>query len=396
MPFRSAASKRVGMEVSIAIAEAVKLCDVDVISAYPITPQTHIVEHLSELVANGELDAEFIPVESEHTAMSVAVGASATGARVYTATSAQGLALMHEILFIASSMRLPMVMTVANRAMSAPISIWNDHSDIMAERDIAWIQTFAINGQEAYDLTFHAFRVSEDERVQLPVVVNIDGFTLSHVIEPIGITDKETVDKYLPPRKPIFTLHPDHPVTMGPVGIPEVYTEARRQLEVAVLNSKEIIIEAWKGFAQIFGREYHPIETYKTKDAEVIFVTMGSVSETAMLAVDLLREKGEKVGLVYIRLWRPFPHEEFYEAIKKAKALAVLDRAISYGASAGPVYTEIRSSLFDKRKRPAVYGFVAGLGGRDIPAERFFEMLDVVKSEKPEGPQYLHLDVKED
>ncbi len=390
--------KRVGMEVSIAIAEAVKLCDVDVISAYPITPQTHIVEHLSELVANGELDAEFIPVESEHTAMSVAVGASASGARVYTATAAQGLALMHEILFIASSMRLPIVMTVANRALSAPISIWNDHSDIMAERDIAWIQTFAINGQEAYDLTFHAFKVAEDERVQLPVVVNIDGFTLSHVIEPIELTEKELVDKYLPPRKTILTLHPDKPVTMGPVGIPEVYTEARRQLEVALLNSKAVVIEAWKDFAKVFGREYHPIEKYRTEDAEVIFITMGSITETAMQAVDKLRDKGERVGLVYIRLWRPFPHDEFYNAIKQAKAIAVLDRAISYGANAGPVYTEIRSSLYDRRKRPAIYGFVAGLGGRDISAERFFEMFEVIKSGKmPEGPtQYLHLDVKED
>jgi len=390
--------KRVGIEVSIGIAEAVKLCDVDVISAYPITPQTHIVEHLSELVANGELDAEFIPVESEHTAISVGAGASATGARVYTATSSQGLALMHEILFIVSSMRLPIVMTVANRALSAPINIWNDHSDIMAERDIGWIQTFAINGQEAYDLTFHAFRVAEDEKVQLPVVVNIDGFTLSHVIEPIELVDKETVDKYLPPRKPILTLHPDRPITMGPVGIPEVYTEARKQLEVALMESKEVIVKAWQEFAKTFGREYHPIETYKTKDAELIFVTMGSITETAMLAVDGLREKGEKVGLIHIRLWRPFPHEEFYNAIKKAKVLAVLDRAISYGTNGGPVYMEIRSSLFDKKKKPYIQGFVAGLGGRDIPEDRFFEMAEMARSaaKKGEGPQYIHLDVKED
>lgn len=388
--------KRVGIEVSIAIAEAVKLCDVDVISAYPITPQTHIVEHLSELVANGELDAEFIPVESEHSAISVATGASATGARVYTATSSQGLALMHEILFITSSMRLPVVMTVANRALSAPINIWNDHSDIMAERDVGWIQTFAINGQEAYDLTFHAFRVAET--VQLPVVVNIDGFTLSHVIEPIELTDKKLVDKYLPPRKPIFTLHPDNPVTMGPVGIPQVYTEARRQLEMALIGAKDVIVKAWQEFAEIFGREYHPIETYKTEDAELIFVTMGSITETAMLAVDELRERGEKVGLVYIRLWRPFPHEEFYNAIKKAKVLAILDRAISYGANSGPVYTEIRSSLFDKKKRPYIQGFVAGLGGRDVPVDRFLEMAELARSaaKKGEGPEYIHLDVKED
>jgi len=390
--------KRVGIEVSIAVAEAVKLCNADIICAYPITPQTHIVEHLSELVANGEIDAEFIPVESEHSAMSVGIGASAVGARVYTATSAQGLALMHELLYIASSMRLPIVMTVVNRALSAPISIWNDHSDIMAERDIGWIQTFAVNGQEAYDLTFHAFKVSEDERVQLPVVVNLDGFILSHMIEPIELAEKEMVDKYLPPRKPVLTLHPDKPVTMGPVGIPEIYSEARKQLEVALLNSKPVIIEAWQEFARIFGRKYQPIETYRIEDAEVILITMGSLTETAMLAVDELRDKGEKVGLVYIRLWRPFPHEEFWEAVKNAKILAILDRAIVYGTNSGPVYTEIRSSLYDVKEKPFIQGFVAGLGGRDVPVERFFEMVEIARKAAKEGkgPQYIHLDVREE
>jgi pyruvate ferredoxin oxidoreductase alpha subunit len=385
------------MEVSIAVADAVKLCDVDVISAYPITPQTHIVEHLSELVANGDLDAEFIPVESEHSAISVGAGSSAVGARVYTATSAQGLALMHEILFIVSAMRLPIVMTVVNRSLSAPISIWNDHSDIMAERDIGWIQTFAINGQESYDLTFHAFKVAEDKRVQLPVAVNLDGFTVSHVIEPIEITQKEIVDRYLPPRKPILALHPDKPVAMGPLGIPEIYTEARKQLEVALIESKQVIIEEWQKFARIFGRNYSPIGSYRSEEAELIFVTMGSITETAMSAVDELRDKGEKVGLVYIRLWRPFPHIEFQTAIKGAKVLAVLDRAITYGANQGPVYSEVRSALYDMPKRPKVQGFVVGLGGRDVPVERFFEVAEMARTAKKEKmPQYIHLDAKED
>jgi len=367
--------KRIGIEVSIAIAEAVKLCDVDIICAYPITPQTHIVEHLSELVANGELDAEFIPVESEHSAMSVAVGASATGARVYTATSAQGLFLMHEVLFIASGMRLPIVMTVANRALSAPISIWNDHSDIMAERDIAWIQTY----------------------VQLPVIVNLDGFTLTHVIEPIELVDQEAVEKYLPPREPILTLHPDHPITMGPVGVPEIYTEARRQIEVALMQSYDTIVKAWEEFGQIFGRQYHPIETYRTEDAELIFVTMGSFTENAMMAVDELRDKGERVGLIYIRLWRPFPHKDFHQAIGEAKTLVVLDRAITYGINSGPVYSEIRSSLYDKPKKPYIQGFVAGLGGRDVPVESFIEMAEIAKkARRAKFPQYIHFDVKED
>ena len=390
--------KRVGMEVSIAIAEAVKLCDVDVISAYPITPQTHIVERLSEIVADGELDAEFIPVESEHTAISVAAGASATGARVYTATSAQGLALMHEILFIVSSMRLPVVMTVANRALSAPISIWCDHSDIMAERDIGWIQTFAINGQETYDLTFHAFRVAEDHRVLLPAVVNFDGFTLTHVIESIEMAEKEVVDRYLPPFQPKFRLDPDHPITMGPVGVPEIYSEARRQLEVSLLSSKKVIVEAWEEFGRIFGRYYHPIETYRTEDASTILITMGSATETAMLAVDSLRDKGQKVGLVYIRLWRPFPHEEFFEAVREAKVIAVLDRAISYGMGGGPVFSEVKASLYNLTQRPYIKNFVAGLGGRDIPIENFIEMVDRAEFSAANGlpPTYEHLDVREE
>jgi len=390
--------KRIGIEVSIAVAEAVKLCDVDVISAYPITPQTHIVERLSEIIADGELDAEFIPVESEHTAISVAAGASATGARVYTATSAQGLALMHEILFIVSSMRLPVVMTVANRALSAPISIWCDHSDIMAERDIGWIQTFAINGQETYDLTFHAFRVAEDHRVLLPAVVNFDGFTLTHVIESIEMAEKEAVDRYLPPYQPKLRLDPDHPITMGPVGIPEIYSEARRQLEVSLLSSKKVIVEAWEEFGRIFGRYYHPIETYRTEDASTILITMGSATETAMLAVDSLRDKGQKVGLVYIRLWRPFPHEEFFEAVREAKVIAVLDRAISYGMGGGPVFSEVKASLYNLTQRPYIKNFVAGLGGRDIPIENFIEMVDRAEFSAANGlpPTYEHLDVREE
>ncbi|NMC48582.1 MAG: pyruvate ferredoxin oxidoreductase, partial [Desulfovibrio sp.] len=214
--------KRIGLEVSLAVAEAVKLAKVDVVSAYPITPQTHIVEELSIYVANGDLDAEFIPVESEHSAMSAALGASAAGARVYTATASQGLALMHEILFIVSGMRMPVVMTVANRALSAPISIWNDHGDIMAERDIGWLQIFAENGQEALDLTLCAFKIAEDKRVLLPMIVNLDGFTLSHVIEPVIIPDHAEVDAFLPPYKPVLKLDTDKPVTLGPVGVPEM------------------------------------------------------------------------------------------------------------------------------------------------------------------------------
>jgi pyruvate ferredoxin oxidoreductase alpha subunit len=380
---------RVAMEVSLAAAEAAKLADVDVVAAYPITPQTHIVEHLAELVADGELDAEYVPVESEHSAMSACVGSSAVGARTFTASCAQGLALMHEILFIASAIRTPMVMVIVNRALSAPISIWNDHSDIMAERDIGWIQTFAENGQEVLDLTLHAFRVAEDQRVLLPFIVNLDGFTLSHVIEPIEIPDKEDVRRFLPEFNPPLRLDPDRPISIGPVGIPEVYTEARKQLDEALQNSKGPIIEAWEEFGNIFGRYYKPVETYRTEDAEVLLLTMGSISETAMTAVDEMREKGLSVGLVRIRLWRPFPVEELRDAIKGAATVAVVDRALSYGLG-GPVCSEVRSVMYSLPKRPHIVGFVAGLGGRDVTREMFEEMVQKAMEYTKEGKDQLY------
>ncbi len=366
--------RRVGLEVSLACAEAVGLCNVDVIAAYPITPQTHIVEHLSELVADGHLDAEFVPVESEHSAMSACVGSSAAGARTFTSTSSQGLALMHEILFIASALRLPIVMAVANRSLSGPISIWNDHSDIMAERDIGWIQTFAENGQEVVDLTLHAFKVAEDSRVCLPMAVNLDGFNLTHVIEPMELPDKEQVEAYLPPFKPSQRLDTAEPISMGMVGVPEVYTEAKKACLEALENSYPVIVEHWKSLAEQFGREYKPIETYRTDDAELLFVTMGSMGETVMSAVDQMRDDGQKVGSVRIRLWRPFPVDDFMNAIAGAKVLAVIDRALSPGVPAGPVATELRGMLYTKDDRPYVADFVCGLSGRDVTRSQFTEM----------------------
>lgn len=384
------ASRRVAMEVSLAAAEAAKLADVDVVAAYPITPQTHIVEHLAELVADGELDAEYVPVESEHSAISACIGSSAAGARTFTATCAQGLALMHEILFIASALRTPIVMVVVNRALSGPISIWNDHSDIMAERDCGWIQTFAENGQEVFDLTLHAIRVAEDHRVLLPIMVNLDGFILSHVIEPIEIPDREDVRNFLPDFEPVLRLDPDKPVSMGPVGIPEVYTEVKKQVDEALVASKGPIIEAWEEFGRTFGRHYKPIETYKSEDAEVLLLTMGSISETAMSAVDFMREKDISVGLVRIRLWRPFPFYELQEAVKGANTLAVVDRAISTGGPGGPVCSEVRSALFGFQKRPHVSGFIAGLGGRDVTTEMFEEMVSQSIKYAAEGKEQFY------
>ena len=368
--------KPVGMEVSIAIAEAAKLADVDIIAAYPITPQTHIVEHLAEIVADGELDAEFIPVESEHSALSVCCGTSAVGARTFTATSSQGLALMHEILFIAASMRFPIVMPVANRALSGPINIWNDHSDVMANRDVGWIQVFVENGQEALDLTLWAFRVAEDKRVSLPVMVNFDGFVLSHVIEPTVLPDVETVRKYLPPFEPLQRLDIDAPLSLGPVGIPDIYTEAKKAQLQVLLDSYGPALEAWAEFEKFFGRGYKPIETYKAEDADVLMLTMGGLGETAMSVVDERRAKGEKVGLVRIRLWRPFPFADFKQAIAKCKVLAVIDRAIAYGGPMGPVASEMKAALYDNEHRPLIVEFVAGLGGRDVTFAEFHRMFD--------------------
>jgi len=367
--------KRVGMEVSIAAAEAVKMANVDCIAAYPITPQTHIVEHISELVANGELDAEFIPVESEHSALSVCAGTSAVGARTYTSTSSQGLALMHEILFIVSGMRLPIVMSVANRALSAPLSIWNDHSDIMASRDCGWIQIFTENGQEVFDHSLCAFKIAEDSRVLMPTIINLDGFTLSHVVEPLELETQELVDGFLPPYKPLYVLHPDKPLTMGAFGMPEIYAEAKKAQDVALRNSYPVILEVWKEWGDLTGRHYHPLESYRMEGAKIALLTMGSFGEVAMEAVDRMREKGIAVGLLKLRLWRPFPFEVIRQATQGLEMLVVMDRALSTGGVGGPVCSEIRAALYQQSKRPKVMSFIAGLGGRDMPPEQFEDMI---------------------
>ena len=376
--------KRIGMEVSIAAAEAVKQANVDVISAYPITPQTHIVEHLSELVANGDLDADFFCVESEHSALSVCVGAAATGARTFTCTSSQGLALMSEITYITSGMRLPVVMIVSNRTISAPLSIWNDHSDVMSIRDCGWIQFFVENGQEAYDHVFAAYRLAEDNKVLIPVIINMDGFILSHVIEPIELIEQGKIDQFLPPYQPVYQLHPDHPVTMGAFALPSIFAETKKAQEEALRSSMPKIIDTWKAFGDMTGRYYHPIETYQAEDADTLLVTMGSCGETASVAVEEMREKGRSVGLVKIRLWRPFPFEAFKRATLHAKQLVVIDRAISVGAC-GPVASEVKAALYGNDQRPSVYNFVAGISGRDVTPSDFIKMVDKAEIEIEEG-----------
>ena len=369
-------TQRIGIEVSRAIAIAVKLANVDVVSAYPITPQTHIVEDIAELVANGELDATSIPVESEHSAMSACLGASAVGARAFTVTAAQGLELMHEALYIASPMRLPIVMAVTNRALSAPVGIWCDHSDAMSVRDTGWIQIFTANGQEAFDSVLCAFRIAEDRRVLLPVMIHLDGFYLTHMVEPIYISEQSEVDKFLPPNRYPLPLNPDKPVTMGAIGPPSIYAETKKAQEVVLTAAKEVILQCWREFGDLFGRYYSPVEGYHCEKAKVLLLIMGSLSETAMSAIDTLRDEGKEVGLIKLRLWRPFPFEEIRRVVKDAEVLIVVDRALSPGGPGGPVCSEIRSALYSLDKKPKVISFVGSLGGRDISPRGFKEIIN--------------------
>jgi len=380
------------MEVSIAISHAVQMCRAEAIAAYPITPQTHIVEHLSSMVANGELDAEFVNVESEHSAMSTCIGMSATGARTYTATSSQGLALMNEILFIASALRLPIVMTVANRALSGPLSIWNDHGDIMAARDIGWIQIFVENGQESFDHSVMAFKIAENHKVLLPTIINLDGFILSHVVEALEFPDQELVDKFLPSYHPRFQLDPAKPVTMGAFAMPEIYTEMKMAHQMALTDSYEHILKVWKEWGDLTGRHYQPVEKYRTEGAKILLLTMGCLSEVAEVAVDEMREAGLEVGLLKLRLWRPFPFADLRNAVAGAKLLIVCDRALSLGGAAPPVLAEVRSAFYAMRGRPQTASFVIGLGGRDVTPGAFKDIVAQAQEEAQQKPtQEYHI-----
>jgi pyruvate ferredoxin oxidoreductase alpha subunit len=375
-----------GIEVSIAASIAAKLARVEAIAAYPITPQTHIVEHLSEIVANGELDAVYINVESEHSAMSACCGSSAAGARTFTSTSSQGLELMHEILFIASGMRLPIVMATVNRALSSPLSIWGDHSDVMAARDTGWIMLFCENGQEVVDLTIMAFRIAEDRGVLLPVMVNLDGFSLSHVIEPIELPSQMKVDKFLPPYDPPYTLHPNKPLTMGAYAMPELYTEAKYAQEMAIINSKEIIKNVMDEFGKQFGRQYKPVETYNTENSEFVFVALGSIGENIKTGIDELKREGKNAGLVQLRLFRPFPSEELLSVLEDKRRIAVIERVMPAGAANGPLFQEISSLMYTNSKLALMENYVVGLGGRDVLPESFINIFNGTACEKNTVP----------
>lgn len=373
------------MKGNEAAAWAAKLAKPKVVAAFPITPSTLVPEKISEFVANGEMDAEFIKVESEHSAISACVGASAAGVRVFTATASQGLALMHEILFIAAGMRLPIVMAIGNRALSAPINIWNDWQDTISERDTGWLQFYAENNQEALDLILIAFKVAEDERVLLPAMTGFDAFILTHTVEPVEIPDQEVVDEFLGEYVPKHAyLDPKRPITQGALGFPAHYMEARYTVWEAMENAREVIKEAFEEFEKKFGRKYQMVEEYKTEDAEIILVTMGSLAGTVKEFVDKKREEGLKIGAAKITVYRPFPIEEIKALAKKTKVLAILEKDISFGLG-GAVFGDVGRTLINESEKPIVLDFILGLGGRDVTFANLEEVIEISEKAMKEG-----------
>ncbi|KAF5086121.1 NADH-dependent phenylglyoxylate dehydrogenase subunit alpha [anaerobic digester metagenome] len=368
------------LEGSHAIAEAVRLVKPDVISAYPITPQTHIVERLAEMVAEGELESEYICVESEFSALSACVGASAAGSRVYSATSSQGLLFMAEVCFNAAGMRQPIVMSIANRAVSAPLSIWNDQQDSLCLRDSGWIQLYAEDVQESFDLHILAYKVAEDHRVLLPVFVCFDGFIISHTYEPVDIPDEKEVQAYLPPYDPVNKLDADEPLSMGMYATPEYYMEFRYEMDQAMVRALSVLKQAGKEFKEQFGRDYSElVESYKLEDAEVAIVAMGSICGTIKDAVDEMRSEGKKVGLLKIRAFRPFPAEDVKNALKGIKKIGVFEKNISIGSRMkGAVGYEVKDAIGDSSVQ--VLSYVAGLGGRDIRILDIKKMTDAIEA----------------
>jgi len=345
---------------------AAKAARVRVVAAYPITPQTTVVEKIAEFVESGEMEAEYIRVESEHSAMAACIGAAAAGVRTFTATSAHGLALMHEALHWASGARLPIVMAVVNRAMGAPWSIWPDFSDSLSQRDTGWIQFYCADNQEVFDTIIQAYRLCEDERVFLPAMVCLEGFLLSHTYMPVKIHDQDEIDAFLPPYKSGWTLDLNNPVSHANLVSPEWYMEFRYMIQEAMENAKRLIPEIDKEYGRRFGFQYGGlIDKYQCKDAELIICTMGTMGAEAKVAVDNLRKEGFNVGVARIRVYRPFPVEEIRKLAEQARMIATIDRHISFGME-GFLATEVKASLYHMEDKPLVAGFIAGLGGRDV------------------------------
>lgn len=375
-----------------AAAYAAKHARVEVVAAYPITPQTSIIEKIAEFIANGEVEnLQYVAVESEHSAMAACIGASATGARAFTATSAQGLALMHEMLHWASGARLPIVMVDVNRAMAPPWSVWDDQTDSLAQRDTGWMQFYAENNQEVYDGVLMAFKVAET--VNLPAMVVESAFILSHTYDVVEMIPQELVDEFLPPRKPLYTLTDfDNPVSVGALGTPADYYEFRYKIEKAMEKARKVIKEVGKEFGEMFGRDYSQmIELYRTDDADFVFMGMGSLMGTVKQAVDILREEGYKVGAAKVRWFRPFPKDELYELAENVEGIAVLDRNFSFGQE-GILFNEAKGVLYNTDAKPIIKNYIVGLGGRDFTVSDVKKIAENMKAIIEKGELDVEVD----
>lgn len=385
-----------------AVAEAMRQIDPDVVCAYPITPQTEVVQLFAQMVADGKVSTEFVTVESEHSAMSASIGAAAAGARAMTATSSQGFALMWEVVYVAASYRLPIVMTVVNRALSGPINIHCDHSDTMGGRDSGWIQLYGENHQEAYDNCIQAVRIAEHLDVRLPVMHMYDGYVISGAIGPLRMLPDEAVKEFIGPFQPVNPLlDVKHPVTAGPFdGLHGWYFEHKVAQQRAMTRAFRVIEEVAAEYAELSGRHYGLLDPYRLEDAEIAIVVVGSTAGTVRMVVDKLRAQGVRAGMVRVRVFRPFPHRQYAEALQHVKAVAVLDRADSFGAQGGPVFLEVRAALYDCDPRPQVVPFIYGLGGRDIfpdDIEQAFAVLEeAVRSGRRLSVERRYLNLRED
>ncbi len=370
------------IEGSHAVSYGVMLSRVQVICAYPITPQTHIVERLSELCASGEAQAKFVKVESEHSAMATCIGASAVGVRAFTATSSQGLALMHEMLHWASGARLPIVMANVNRALAAPWNIWCDQTDSLSQRDTGWIQFYCESSQEVVDTVIQAYKISE--RVSLPSMVVLDAFYLSHTFEPVNLPDQERVDQFLPRYEPKYRLDPNDPKSFSGLTPPESFTEFRYLMQQSMEEAKGVILRVDEEYEALFGRRYGLVEAYRLEDAELALITSGTAASTSRDVVDQYREQGKSIGMLKIRTFRPFPAEEIRRALKGIPKVAVVDRNISFGMG-GIFAEELKSAFCNEEVRPTVFSFIAGLGGRDITTETLANVIEsALEQDRPQ------------
>ena len=392
-------AKRDRLSGNEAVATALRQINPDVFPAFPITPSTEIPQYFASFVANGLVDTEFIPVESEHSSMSAAIGASEAGARSLTATSSCGLAYMWEELYIAASNRLPLALALVNRALSGPININCDHSDSMGARDAGWIQIYAENNQEAYDNMVQAYRISEHKNVRLPIMICQDGFITSHAVENIELLEDEEVKNFVGEYEPEnYLLNPDCPMAVGPYSITDYYMEAKRNQAEGMKHVSKVVLDVAKEFAALSGREYGLFEEYCMEDAETAVVMIGSAAGTTKDAIDRLRAEGKKVGLIKIRLFRPFPADEIAEALSHVKAVAVMDRAEGYTNHGGPLGADVMAALFRARSQAFAVNYIYGLGGRDVRVEDMegvFETLDQIVKTGDAGETYRYLGIRE-